>query len=102
MELRIVLLNYINIKNVVKSFLQIYHHLLSQILIFPIYNFLNKSLINQKKKSITTELKLEYGKAIDKLHMKHQLCQFHSKQKVNRDIRNYLRENNITIDEKKT
>ena len=65
-----------------------------------IYNFLNKSLANQKKKSITTDLKQEYGEAIDKLHMKHQLCQFHTKQKVNRDIRNYLKENNITIEEK--
>lgn len=65
-----------------------------------VYNFLNKSLANQKRIAITTDLKFEYGEAIDKLHMKHQLCQFHTKQKINRDIRNYLRENNITIDEK--
>ena len=32
--------------------------------------------------------------------MKHQLCKFHSKQKINRNIRNYIKENNITIDEK--
>ena len=65
-----------------------------------IYNFLNQSLANQKKIAITTDLKPEYGEVIDKLHMKHQLCKFHSKQKINRNIRNYIKENNITIDEK--
>lgn len=64
-----------------------------------IYKFLDKSLANQPKKCITTDLKLEYRRAIDKINIKHHFCKFHTKQKVNRDIRNYLKKNKVSDEE---
>ena len=64
-----------------------------------IHDFLNKSLANQPKKCITTDLKLEYRRAIDKIKIKHHFCKFHTKQKINRDIRNYLKKNKVSEEE---
>lgn len=65
-----------------------------------IYNFLRESLRNQKCISIVTDLKREYQKAISKLNIKHQFCKFHTKQKINKDIRNYFKANKLEITEK--
>ena len=64
-----------------------------------IYKFLMKSLANQPKKCITTDLKVEYRRAIDKINIKHHFCKFHTKQKINKDIRNYLKENKVSDEE---
>ena len=61
-----------------------------------IYNFLNQSLRNQNKKCIITDLKPEYKVAIDKLRVKQQFCTFHLKQLINREIRDYIKENNAS------
>ena len=51
-----------------------------------IYHFLNKSLRNQKKISIGTDLKHEYRGAIDRLKVKHHFlqisCKTSNKQKI--------------------
>ena len=64
-----------------------------------VYSFLNQSLRNQKKKCIITDLKPEYRVAIDKLKVKQQLCTFHLKQLINREIRDYIKENNSSEEE---
>ena len=61
-----------------------------------IYNFLNQSLRNQNKKCIITDLKPEYRVAIDRLGVKQQFCTFHLKQLINREIRDYIKENNAS------
>jgi len=64
-----------------------------------VYNFLNQSLRNQKKKCIITDLKSEYRVAIDRLHIKQQFCTFHAKQLINREIRDYITKNNTSEEE---
>lgn len=64
-----------------------------------IENFFKSSLRNQNKKCITTDLKIEYRDAIDKLDVKHQFCLFHTKQKINRDIKEYNKNNNLSDEE---
>ena len=64
-----------------------------------VYKFLQKSLRNQTVKCITTDLKHEYRDAIDKLNYKQQFCHFHVKQKINRDINDYIKENKLNTDE---
>lgn len=64
-----------------------------------VYNFLNQSLRNQKKKCIITDLKSEYRVAIDRLHIKQQFCTFHAKQLINREIRDYITKNNTPEEE---
>ncbi len=64
-----------------------------------IMDFINKSTINQRRISITTDLKHEYRKPIYKLGFKHQFCKFHTKQKINRDIHNHITKNNTTQEE---
>ena len=64
-----------------------------------VYNFLNQSLRNQKKNCIITDLKQEYRVAIDRSHIKHQFCTFHTKQLINREIRNYIDKNNTPEEE---
>ena len=66
-----------------------------------IENFLKDSLRNQKKKCVTTDLKPEYTIALDKMNINQQYCLFHTKQKINRDIKNYIKENEPTDDELK-
>ena len=48
-----------------------------------------------KSKSVTTDLKEEYRKPIGKLMMDHQFCQFHLQQKINRDLKKFIKENNL-------
>ena len=64
-----------------------------------VYNFLNKSLRNQNKNCIITDLKPEYRIAIDKLKIKHQFCKFHVKQLINKQIRDYIMKNNASENE---
>lgn len=61
-----------------------------------LYNFLYKSLYNKKKIAITTDLDYAAMEAINEFSMNHQLSQFHVKEKVKRDIRNYMGANKIT------
>ena len=65
-----------------------------------IYQFLNESLRNQKKISISTDLKHEYREAIDKLKVKHHFCKFHVKQAVNKRFKDYFDKNPLSEDEK--
>lgn len=60
-----------------------------------IYQFLDVSLRNQKKISIRTDLKHEYGEAIDKLKVKHYFCKFHVKQRINKRFKNYFDKINL-------
>ena len=66
-----------------------------------IKHFLTKSTRNQKKIAVTTDLKLEYRRPITKLGFKHQFCKFHTKQKINRYIKNYIKQNKLTKKEEK-
>ena len=59
-----------------------------------VYKFLEESLRNQNKNCIITDLKPEYRVAIDKLQIKQQFCTFHLKQLINREIYNYIKQNN--------
>lgn len=52
-----------------------------------IYKFLDDSLRNQPKICIVSDLKDEYHPAIEKVGVKHQFCMFHTKQKINRNIK---------------
>ena len=52
-----------------------------------------------KSKSVITDLKEEYRKPIDKLMMDHQFCQFHLQQKINRDLKKFIKENNLNENE---
>lgn len=65
-----------------------------------IYNFLRKSTMNQPRISITTDLKKEYRRPIDRLGFKHQYCHFHTQQKINRDITNYISQTNLSEESK--
>lgn len=66
-----------------------------------IKNFLTKSTKNQKRIAITTDLKIEYRRPITKLGFKHQFCRFHTKQKINREIKNHIKQNKIIKEEEK-
>lgn len=59
-----------------------------------IEQFLKTTLCNQKKKYIPTDLKVEYRLVIDKININQQFCLFHTKQKINRDIKDYIDEKN--------
>ena len=59
-----------------------------------VYTFLEKSLRNQKKNCIITDLKPEYRVAINKLQIKQQFCTFHLKQLINREIHEYIKQIN--------
>ena len=52
-----------------------------------------------KSKSVITDLKEEYRKPIDKLMIDHQFCQFHLQQKINRDLKKFIKENNLNENE---
>ena len=52
-----------------------------------------------KSKSVTTDLKEEYRKPIDTLIRDHQFCQFHLQQKINRDLKKFIKENNLNENE---
>lgn len=66
-----------------------------------IYDFIRKSTFNQPRKAITTDLKIEYRKPINKLGFKHQFCKFHAKQNINKYIYNYIKNHNQTENDKK-
>ncbi|MDO4963839.1 MAG: hypothetical protein Q4E75_07090 [bacterium] len=60
-----------------------------------IYEFLRSATRNQPCKAITTDLKREYRKPINQLGCKHQFCEFHSKQNINKYIDDYNTENQL-------
>ena len=64
-----------------------------------IYTFFKRIYKKSIKKSVTTDLKEEYRKPIDKLMMDHQFCQFHLQQKINRDLKKFIKENNLNENE---
>ena len=61
--------------------------------------FLEIDKAKYKSKSVTTDLKEEYIKPVDKLMMDHQFCQFHLQQKINRDLKKFIKENNLNENE---
>jgi len=61
-----------------------------------VYDFLRKATLNQPRKAITTDLHFAYRKPIQDLGFKHQLCEFHTKQNINKYLYNYVKDNNIT------
>lgn len=61
-----------------------------------IYLFLSESTYKKERKTIVTDLKDEYRKPIWKLGFKHQFCIFHAEQKINRDIRKYISNNELS------
>lgn len=64
-----------------------------------IYKFLDDSLRNQPKICIVSDLKDEYHPAIEKVGVRHQFCMFHTKQKINRNIREDKKRNNYSDEE---
>lgn len=64
-----------------------------------VYSFLNRSLANQEKKCIITDLKPEYRVAIDRLKIKQQFCKFHIKQLINREIKKSIDKNDYSDEE---
>ena len=52
-----------------------------------IRKFLDDFLCNQPKICILSDLKEEYHPAIEKIGIRHQFCMFHTKQKINRNIK---------------
>jgi len=49
--------------------------------------FLKESTTNKNKKAITTDLDSKYPQIIEKLGFKHQLCIFHTKKSLNRQLK---------------
>ena len=49
--------------------------------------FLNESTANKNKKAITTDLDSKYPQIIEKLGFKHQLCIFHAKKSLNKQLK---------------
>ena len=64
-----------------------------------IRKFLDDSLRNQPKICIVSDLKEEYHPAIEKIGVRHQFCMFHTKQKINRNIRDDKKRNNYSDEE---
>lgn len=64
-----------------------------------IYKFLDDSLRNQPKICIVSDLKDEYHPSIEKVGVRHQFCMFHTKQKINRNIREDKKRNNYSNEE---
>ena len=56
-------------------------------------------LCNQNKEYVTNDLKIEYCDTIDKFDIKQQFCLFHTKQKINRDIKEYNEDNGSSDEE---
>ena len=61
-----------------------------------IFKFLSESTYNKNRNTIVTDLKKEYRRPIWRLGFKHQFCHFHVKQKINRDVSDYIRKNNLS------
>ena len=49
--------------------------------------FLKESTANKNKKAITTDLDGKYSQIIPKLGFKHQLCIFHAKKSLNKQLK---------------
>ena len=56
-----------------------------------VYDFLREATRNQPRKSITTDLHFAYRKPIQDLGFKHQFCEFHAKQVINKYIYDYVK-----------
>ena len=56
------------------------------------YNFINKSVKNQDRKAIVTDLKNGYDSVMHKLGFEHQKCTFHLKLGIFKKIKTYLKE----------
>lgn len=66
-----------------------------------VYKFLREATRNQPRIAITTDLHIAYRKPIQELGFKHQFCEFHTKQNINRYLYDYVKENNISKKEQK-
>ena len=64
-----------------------------------IHKFLDDSLRNQPKICIVSDLKEEYHPSIEKIGVRHQFCMFHTKQKINRNIKEDKKRNDYSDEE---
>ena len=55
--------------------------------------FLRESTANKNKIAITTDLDKKYATIIPKLGFKHQLCIFHTKKTLNKQLKNFKDKN---------
>ena len=63
------------------------------------YISLDDSLRNQPKICIVSDLKEKYHSTIEKIGIRHQFCMFHTKQKINRNIKKDKKRNNYSDEE---
>jgi len=61
--------------------------------------FLDKSTRNKNKVAITTDLDDKYKPVIEKLGFKHQWCLFHAFKNINKVIKKYIKENELSDEE---
>ena len=61
--------------------------------------FLKESTANKNKKAITTDLDSKYSQIITKLGFKHQLCIFHTKKSLNKQLKTFKDKNRISDEE---
>lgn len=61
--------------------------------------FLRESTPNKNKVAITTDLDKKYTSIISKLGFKHQLCIFHTKKSLNKQLKNFKDKNRISDEE---
>ena len=64
-----------------------------------IQKFLEESTRNQKKIAITSDLDEKYKPIIEGLEFKHQWCLFHVFKNINKKIKEYIRDNELSDDE---
>jgi transposase-like protein len=65
-----------------------------------IKEFLEKNTMNKEKIAITTDLDEKYKPIIEKLGFKHQWCLFHAFKNFNKTIKNFIKENDLSEEEK--
>ena len=61
--------------------------------------FLRESTVNKNKVAITTDLDKKYASIISKLGFKHQLCIFHTKKSLNKQLKTFKDRNHISDEE---
>lgn len=61
--------------------------------------FLRESTVNKNKIAITTDLDKKYASIIPKLGFKHQLCIFHTKKSLNKQLKTFKDKNRISDEE---
>lgn len=61
--------------------------------------FLRESTVNKNKVAITTDLDKKYVSIISKLGFKHQLCIFHTKKSLNKQLKTFKDKNRIFDEE---